>query len=162
VSVPRNVQDYLCKAGARYDVYPHSQTENFLHAADECQISVDNVVKGIVMADEDKHHLMALLPAMNKVNVKRLSKLLNRDLQLVSREELSDLFPDCNDYAVPPLGKAYRMDVIWDDELEQMSDIYFDEGDHAGFLHMSGLGFVSLLNNEPHCSFSERMPLIAS
>ena len=162
MSVAKNVQDYLCRAGARYDVYPHTQTENFFHAADECQISPDDIVKGVVMEDEDQQLLMALLPATNKVNVSRLSRLLNRHLHLVPLERLSELFPDCYNDAVPPLGQAYRMDVIWDDELLEKENVYFDEGDHAGFLHMSGLGFVSLLNNEPHCSFSDRMPLMAS
>ena len=60
------------------------------------------------------------------------------------------------------MGQAYKMDVIWDDELSGMDDVYFDEGDHAGFLHMSGLGYTTLLNNQPHCNFSDPYPVLAS
>jgi Ala-tRNA(Pro) deacylase len=162
MTVAQHIQDYLCQSGARYDVYPHGRTENFMHAADVCRISPEQLVKGVVLEDQHSNRLMAVIPAVNRIDLKRLSKLLGRRLHLVPREKLHALFPDCFDNAVPALGQAYQMDVIWDDQIADMDDIYFDEGDHEGFLHMSGSGYTALLKSQPHSSFSERQPLMAS
>jgi len=162
MSVAKHLQEYLCKEGARYDVYPHHQTENFLQAAEESHIPSDQLIKGVVMEDDKHRRVMALIPALNKVDLRRLSKQMKRRLHLVPREKLRELFPDCEDHAVPPVGQAYAMKVIWDEQLLQMDDIYLDEGDHRGFLHMKRDGFMALMTNEKHGQFSYQSPIAGS
>ncbi len=68
---------------------------------------------------------MMSIPVDCRLSVGALSFILDRNLSLVNEWELSELFQDCADGAVPCLGQAYCIDLIWDDELMKNKDIYF-------------------------------------
>ncbi len=46
------------------------------------------------------------------------------------------LFGDCEPGAVPALGDAYGIQVIWDDDLKYTSDIYIEAGDHEHLIRI--------------------------
>jgi Ala-tRNA(Pro) deacylase len=58
---------------------------------------------------------------------------------------------------VPALSDAYGLDVIWDDHLKHVRDIYIEAGDHEHLIHLRGDDFRQLMSSLPHCiiSFSE-------
>jgi Ala-tRNA(Pro) deacylase len=76
---------------------------------------------------------------------------------LATRDEIESVFDDCAFGAVPPLGPAYGIESIWDDELEKEPDLYFELGDHTHLVHLSTRDYLALLGNDRHGSFSEPM-----
>ena len=71
-----------------------------------------------------------------------------------SEVELKDIFQDCELGAVPALGQAYGIDMIWDDELLACDDIYIESGDHEQLLHMSREQFAALMSSYTHEAIS--------
>jgi hypothetical protein len=55
---------------------------------------------------------------------------------------------------VPALGAAYGLKVVVDDSLAQLSDIYFEAGDHSNLVHVSGTSFQKLMANARHGKFT--------
>ena len=66
------------------------------------------------------------------------------------------LAPDGAPGAVPPVGACYGLDVIIDNTIAQQQELYFEGGDHATLVHVSGAEFVRLNPQAQHGSFSAR------
>ena len=73
---------------------------------------------------------------------------------MANEEQIETLFIDCEPGSVPALGAAYGLNVVVDDSLAQQPDIYFDGGDHANLIHVSGINFQKLVANARHGRFA--------
>ena len=68
--------------------------------------------------------------------------------EIAEESELRQLFPDCDEGAIPCLGDAFHMDVIVDNALlEAGMDVYIEGGDHHHLLHLSHKDFSRLMSN---------------
>jgi Ala-tRNA(Pro) deacylase len=76
---------------------------------------------------------------------------------LATREDVEGVFDDCDLGAVPPLGPAYGIESVWDEQLMKEPDLYFELGDHRHLVHVRTQDYLALLENERHGSFSEPM-----
>ena len=81
---------------------------------------------------------------------------LGHEVHLASEPEAADVFRDCALGAVPPVGACYGLDVIIDNTIAQQQELYFEGGDHATLVHVSGAEFVRLNPQAQHGSFSAR------
>ena len=52
------------------------------------------------------------------------------------------------------LGAAYGLDVVVDDSLVQLPELYLEAGDHAHLVHISGTNFRKLMHDARHGRFS--------
>ena len=145
MTIASTVSRFLTDAHVEYDIVSHTHTETAAQSALAAHVPLSQVAKAIVLKDRAGKHVMAVVPAHNKLRVRWLSEVLARDLQLVSELELTDIFQDCELGAVPALGQAYGIDMIWDDELLASEDIYIESGDHEQLLHMSRAQFTALI-----------------
>ncbi len=75
---------------------------------------------------------------------------------MANEEQIETLFIDCEPGSVPALGAAYGLNVIVDDSLAQQPDIYFEGGDHANLVHVSGSSFQKLMADSKRGRFTGR------
>ena len=153
MAVAITMKDYLNRWGVEYEVIPHSYTATSLETAEAAHISGDQLAK-CVMTEDYKGYLMVVIPANHQVEFDQLDVELDRRLELATEEELGDIFTDCETGAIPPLGEAYGIDVALDDSLTNCEDIYFEAGDHAELIHLSGEDFRDLMAGAEHGEFS--------
>ncbi len=76
-------------------------------------------------------------------------------MDLAKEEEIDTLFTDCEPGAVPALGAAYGLKVVVDDGLAEEPDVYFEAGDHASLVHVTGVIFCKLMAEAEHGRFAE-------
>ena len=69
---------------------------------------------------------------------------------LATEDEVTSLFPDCERGAVPPLGAAYALECIVDENLEGEGDVYLEGGDHRTLIHVTGQQFHDMMRDSPH------------
>ncbi len=148
-----SLRDYLNQTGIDYDVVPHPHSSSSMDTAQQAHIPGDQLAKGVVLAD-DGGFVMAVVPATHHIEIGRLSKQLNRQLGLVTENELSGLFQDCEAGAIPPIGEAYGLECVVDDALDDCPDVFFEAGDHSDVIRMSGKDFKSLMAGAKHGHFS--------
>ena len=149
------LQQYLNDQGIPYDLVNHEPTMSSLGSAHAGHIPEDRLAKGIVLSDGD-HYMMAVLPASHHLRLSDLRVELGQEVRLASESEIEEIFADCAKGAVPPVGACYGLDVIVDNSLGEHSDFYFEGGDHATLVHMSGAEFARLNPGAQHSSFSAR------
>ncbi|MCP4986798.1 MAG: hypothetical protein GY928_12330 [Colwellia sp.] len=68
---------------------------------------------------------------------------------------VSQVFADCNQGAIPPAPYAYNM--ICEQELDKISQVYLESGDHKTLLCLSQDGFHKLMTSGKHIHFSRQV-----
>lgn len=149
MAIATTLKSYLEDHHVNYDVvrHPHSATAN--ESAHLAHIPSHQLAKAVVLEDS-KGYVVSVLPSSNRLDMEWVNESLGRKLHLATEDELPELFPDCAMGAVPALSNAYGLDVIWDEQLTNASEIFIEAGDHENLVHVHGDVFCRLLQDLPH------------
>ena len=146
---------YLVDDDIAYDLVPHPHTETASASAAASQVPADSVAKAVVLKGRDGF-MLAVLPASRHIQFDELQRLLGGDVDMANEEQIETLFLDCEPGSVPALGAAYGLNVVVDDSLAQQPDVYFEGGDHANLVHVSGTSFQKLMADSKRGRFTGR------
>jgi Ala-tRNA(Pro) deacylase len=102
----------------------------------------------------DGGYMLAVLPASHHLRMAELRERLGDDVDMASESEISELFVDCANGAVPAAGTCYGLDIIVDESIQKEPDVYVEAGDHETLLHMNRAQFARLTANAMHGRFS--------
>ena len=149
MAIATTLKSYLEDRHVNYDVvrHPHSATAN--ESAHLAHIPSHQLAKAVVLEDS-KGYVVSVLPSSNRLDMEWVNESLGRKLRLATEDELPELFPDCALGAVPALSNAYGLDVIWDEQLTNASEIFIEAGDHENLVHVHGDVFCRLMQDLPH------------
>jgi Ala-tRNA(Pro) deacylase len=149
MAIAVSLKEYMDSQGIAYDVITHERATSMLEAAQCAGIPGDQVVKTVVLEDEDGY-MLAAVPASHHIRMGALRRALNRHAGLATESEVADLFADCELGAVPPVGAVYGLEVIVDDSLIDMPEVYFEAGDHCTLVHVRRDAFERLMVGAKH------------
>lgn len=144
MSIAKRLKWFLDSKGISYECVHHARTNTALATAHAAQVRAHDVAKTVLLADE-RGYVLAILPASRHLDLEKIRRQLNRRLEIASESELGRLFPDCEVGAVPPMGPAYGIPTLLDEPLLELTDLFFEAGDHEDLVHLSGLAFRALL-----------------
>jgi len=156
MAIAIKLKQYLDNEHVNYELIQHSYADTSMHVAQTAHISGEKIAKGVLLHD-DEGYILAIVPATHKVRLGKLNKKFKRYLSLADENDVHDLFDDCSIGAIPPLGKAYNVDVVCDDTFNKRDDIYLEAGDHTNLVHISKDDFWMLLDDAPHGKISRHM-----
>lgn len=148
------VENELIKHRCSYSVLGHEHTGSSRETAAAAHIPSERLLKAVVLSDPSGY-VMAVVPGNHYVGLKRVRAVLNRPLELVQEQMLTELFKDCEQGAVPPLGPAYGMETLVDEHVMGQPDVYLEAGDHQELVHLDTDEFLSLVGSARVGKFSE-------
>lgn len=155
MSIPSNLSNYLSQRGTRYEVCLHGHSHSSAETARSAQVSPSELAKSVLLED-DMGCVMAVIPADKAVAVDDFADMLGRrHLKLVPEARIATLFNDCERGAIPPVGMAWGITTVIDDDLEAAGVVYMEGGDHETLLRMSHDDFHELMRGQPHGHFCE-------
>ena len=153
MSIPSRLSSYLAQRGAHYAVSAHAPSRSSAETARAAQVLPHQLAKSVILED-DTGCLMAVVPADKTVMLGHLAQMLGRtELRLSDESHIALLFEDCDRGAVPPVGMAWGLETIVDDELEAKEVVYMESGDHERLLQMSHEQFHQLMSSVRHGHF---------
>ena len=153
MAIATTLKAYLEDHHVEYDMVKHVHSSTALESAHAAHVPSHQVAKAVVLEDE-KGYVVSVLPSHNRLDLEWVNESLGRNLEMASEYELQNLFQDCDFGAVPALSNAYGLDVIWDEQLTNASEIYIEAGDHENLIHMHGDKFCKLMEDLPHSIIS--------
>lgn len=146
MSIPSRLTNYLQQHGTRYELCRHPHSRSSAETARTAQVPPGQLAKAVVLEDE-QGCVVAVLPADKSVMPHEVAQLLGRQqLRLVQERRLGELLDGCEPGAVPPLGMAWGLETVIDDELEQREELYLESGDHEQLLRLSQDQFHALMH----------------
>lgn len=153
MSVTATLDSYLHNKSCDYDTVTHSPSTTACESALYSAVPMKQVIKAVLLHDHN-HYMLAAIPAMNKVMLTQIEQITGCRTELATEAEIGRIFGDCEIGAVPAIGQAYGLDVIWDDSLTDDEDLYIEAGDHRNLIHLKREQFKSLMKNNPHGEIS--------
>ena len=147
------LKEYLKDHHIDYSVCTHAHSETALESANAAHVASDLVVKAVLLSDGGEY-LLAALPAGSRLEIDRLSEIMDHDYELASEDEIVEVFGDCEAGAIPPTGDAYGLKTIWDDSLSKPDGVYVEAGDHETLLRLEKEDFLRLMGEADHTTIS--------
>jgi len=154
MAIARTLIDYLDNRDVDYDLVEHEHTATAAASARASGLPAHQVAKAVVLRD-DGGYVVSVLPANHSLEIAWVNEELERNLELATEDEFKTLFDDCETGAVPALGEAYGIQVIWDDELAYTADVYIEAGDHEHLIWLERKDFRKLMSSLPHTIISK-------
>jgi len=154
MAISNTLKRYLDNSGIAYETVQHPFSTSSQKTAEAAHVSGQRLAKGVLLYDS-LGYLLAVLPSPLHVDIDELNELLNRNFELVEEEEISQLFPDCDIGAIPPVGGAFKLEVVLDIHLCDEPDIYFEAGDHVDLVRVGGTDFQTLLKDAECLCFAQ-------
>lgn len=155
MTIAARVYDYLYMEGMEYDMVPHPPTESAAESARASVVPLHHTAKAVMLRDGERA-LMAVIPADHQLNLRKLNKLVEGHYAFEHEDNICRMFDDCSEGAIPPLGQAYDIPVVYDDSLSADRDIYFEAGDHQEMIHLRGEQFLHLMRQQRHGDISRQ------
>jgi len=153
MTISATLDSYIHDKAGQYDTIAHSFTTTATEAALHSSVPLKQMVKAVVLHDKDRY-MLAAIPSMNKLMLPQVQQLTGRHAELARENEISRIFDDCEVGAIPAIGQAFGLEVIWDDTLLDDADLYVEAGDHKNLIHLTREQFKSLMKNNPHGTIS--------
>lgn len=153
MAIATTLKSYLEDHHVKYDMVKHAHSATALESAHSAHVPSHQVAKAVVLEDADGY-IVSVMPSHNRLDLEWVNESLGRKLELAHEDDLPGLFQDCDLGAVPALSNAYGIDVIWDEQLTNASEIYIEAGDHESLIHMHGKEFCKLMEDLPHSIIS--------
>jgi Ala-tRNA(Pro) deacylase len=139
------LKKFLDEHDVRYETIRHTPAYTACDTARAAHIPGRDLAK-VVLLQVDGKMAMAVLPATEKLDVKRLKALAGAaDVRLAAEEEFKDKFPACELGAMPPFGNLYGMEVFAADSLAADERIAFNAGSHSELIRMTYRDFERLV-----------------
>ena len=153
MSIAPRVREHLTKSGVQYNVVRHPKTFSSLASAHSAHLQASKVAKAVIVHDDEQYR-MCLIPASHKLVLAWLNETMHGNYELVSEEEIGEIFEDCEPGAIPALGQVYGLPVTWDENLGKVDNLYFESGDHKDLIQVNHAGFMQLLGLQEHDTIS--------
>jgi len=150
MTIPSRLTTYLDQRGVRYEICKHDHSHSSAETARTAHVPAHQLAKSVILED-DAGCVMAVVPADKNVMLGQVARMLDRhELRLADENRIAVLFDDCERGAVPPVGLAWGIETIVDDELEANDVVYMEGGDHECLLRMSHDQFHALMSGARH------------
>ncbi len=155
MSISNTVRSYMEGQAIPYELIAHRHTQSSMESAGAAHVESEHLAKAVIVKEGDEY-MMVVVPSDFHVHLGKLHQLLEREVGLATEVELTQLFPDCDLGAIPPLGTAYKLITLVDRSLLDQSEIYFESGDHEHLIKVSGEQFAHLLGDAEAVEISRR------
>ncbi len=93
-------------------------------------------VAKVVLLHGPDGHLLAVLPATQRVDTERVAQVLGGPVRLADDAEIARVFPDCEWGVVPPFGTLYALPVLLDERIAPDTLLVFETTTHAEAVRM--------------------------
>jgi Ala-tRNA(Pro) deacylase len=150
------LKSYLDQQAVEYELIPHPHTENSMATAAAAHVPGDRLAKAVIVS-RDGEYLMVVVPSDFHVHRGLLHRYLGEEVGLATEREVVQLFPDCEEGAVPPVGAAYGLRTLLDSTLLDEPEIFFESGDHASLIRVNGDQFRELFRGAEHIDVAQHI-----
>lgn len=124
------LEAFLRERGIGYEKHTHSTTYTAQGLAHAEHVSGYNVAKPVIVKGASGF-AMCVLPAPKQLDLQRVAEVLHEPrVRLASESEMTELFPDCELGAEPPLGTLFDMKTVMDARLREDEFLVMQAGSH--------------------------------
>ena len=131
------LKEFLDAQGVKYVTIRHSVAYTAQEVAASAHVRGKEMAKTVVVK-LDGALAMAVVPAAQKVDVRRLKDAAGAKVaEIAAEEDFRSTFPECDLGAMPPFGNLYGVPVYLDSRLAEDVEISFNACSHTELMRLS-------------------------
>ena len=145
MAVSERLRAFLGEAKVKYTAAKHPTAYTAQEIAASQHVPGRQLAK-CVLVNTNRGPLLAVLPAIHRIDVKRLKTVAGTHTLTIAKEaDIKRCFPDVDIGAMSPFGNLYTIPVIVDRSLSESENIVFNAGSHTDTISMSYRDFAALV-----------------
>ena len=156
MAITITLNEYLSQHNIDYELIKHRHTTSSLDSSCSAHLPTAQVAKAVILQSKDGEYLMATLPADHQLSISDVNKVMGKEYRLVNEWRLHELFPDCEQGAIPSIGEAYKMKMMIDDVLLNAEQVYIEAGDHRYLVKIAHEQYAQMMSAVPHANICGR------
>lgn len=137
MALAARLERFLTRKGIPYNDLRIDQAANLEAAVIASGQPQADVIQATLLIDI-KGVVMAVHKFDSSLDLEAVSELTGRKLQPLTARQTMRLFDDCDPGFVPPIGGAYELPVLLDDDVAQADRVVLSGGSDHGLLEMDG------------------------
>jgi HD-like signal output (HDOD) protein/prolyl-tRNA editing enzyme YbaK/EbsC (Cys-tRNA(Pro) deacylase) len=150
------LQHYLDSHHARYELLERNRERGLEVAAKASGFPFEKVARATILEDE-KGLVLAVTHLGALIDINRLNEYMERNFKPLAGSLIDRIFHDCAPGCHPPVGGAYRLEVIVDQSLDEADVLYFEPGSIDAWIKMPKDEFLRVIN--PSSTFRCSSPI---
>lgn len=137
MAISARLRSMLVAEHASYSMRRHDVAFTAQEVAAKSHVPGRDLAKVVVARTPEGSYVMAVLPALCRVDLVALAKAAKVErLILAHEDEIQRLFPDCEPGAMPPFGRLYGLPLFVDACFPHYETLYFQAGNHREVVGM--------------------------
>ena len=136
MAISEKLRAFLEASRVKYSVVKHPLAYTAQEIAAAQHVPGRRLAK-CVLINTDRGPVLAVLPAMHLIDLKRLKMLLRaRTVTIAKESDIKQRFPDVEAGAMSPFGNLYEVPIVVDRLLAESAEIVFNAGSHTETIKM--------------------------
>lgn len=144
MNIPSTVRSFLSDRRVKCKARMTTPAESFEATVALAELPLNKVIKPVMLCSGSAY-LMAIIRADQSLDIEALNTLFKRQFRLCNAGELQELFPNCDNEALPPLGEPYGLRAIIDASIDDLNTLFFSSGSHGTFIAVERERFIEKL-----------------
>lgn len=108
-----------------------------------------------VVVEDGEGAVGVVVPSTRHVDLGAVREQLGRQCGLATEQRIERIFDDCETGSIPAVPQAFGLDVLVDESLKGLDEVYFQAGAHTELAHLAGEDFEILMGDASTGSFTE-------
>ena len=145
MAIAQKLKAFLDAAKVRYTVARHPVAYTAQEIAAAQHVPGRQLAKSVLVTT-DRGPVLAVLPAVQLIDLKKLKALLGAKTLTIAKEaDIKQQFPDVEVGAMSPFGQLDGVPVVLDRQLGEAEEIVFNGGSHTDTVKMRYRDFSALI-----------------
>lgn len=150
MGMSEKLQGLLATRRATYRRVDHDEALTSQQAAHAAHVPGRKMAKVVALRDEHGRWLLAVLPAMCRIDLRALAAASgHHGLRLATEAEITRRFSDVEPGATPPFAPLYHVPVYIDLTFADPTEICFEDGTHRGLVKMRVQDYLRVAEAAP-------------
>lgn len=157
MTIPTRLHQYFVDHHIDYQTVQHFHSNSSIGSAISANVPLNNIAKAVLLEDHQGRNVMAVLPASNKISLSALNDEMQASYRLIKEQDVYQMFNDCENGAIPPVGDAYNMNVVCEQQLDELDIVYIEAGDHETLIRLDRASYNRMMCQSKHLHFSHEV-----
>lgn len=137
MALAARLEQYLARKGIPYTDLPIDRADNLDEAVSLSNKPQSRFIRATLLIDV-RGAVMAVHRLDGSPDLDAIQKLTRRRLQPLTARQASRLFEDCDPGFIPPIGAAYNLPVLVDEDVPRAGPVLLSGGTAYGLLEIDG------------------------
>src|SRR5262245_24790122 len=140
--------DFLLSRHVWFEPLLHCPASSSTQRA-HCMHVPGHQVAKTVLVKAGERFVLVVLPSTSRIDLARLGQVVGQaaaelGIRLATDDELVNLFTDCQPGVVPPFGRLYDLDTVFDASLMDVPELVFGGNTRHEGLRMRSADYIAI------------------